>query len=362
LLTFFGVIPIQFQGAQYNIPVQLWIPFQYPTQGPTVFVTPTPNMFIKHGRFVDLSGRVLLPVLSFWNHKQDHLLHLCHALQAEFSKEPPVVARIEDSHTPPVPHRSNQQPSPPPIPQRPDRATTPSSSLPRPNLTTYSSPHGQGQSLPRPISGPVPMPYQQIVQPIPSYGIAGNQYVSQQPGPPKIDPQVEELQRLRALLHHRILERTEICKRNDLMQMDRIMAITTHLERNGQFLTNTITNLEHVKVFNNNKIILERNIKVLEEKCNEVHASIVELKRRPDLDIDTDIKPPTALHQQYSLLKRLLETVAELYAWEDCLYHESKSFGTQHSDSETFLKTVRKISRDIFMKKALIKKIQKVML
>jgi ESCRT-I complex subunit TSG101 len=250
LLTFFGVIPIQFQNAQYNIPVQLWVPLQYPAQGPTVFVTPTPEMFIKHGRYVDLTGRVMLPILSYWNHKQHNLLQLCFVLQTEFSNDPPVVSRLQDVHTPPpVPQRPNQT-QPPPIPQKP-----PTQHSPTP--TPYAS-----MSLPRPatvqtMTGFAPtQSNQSIGQPISSFGIPIKQPVTTYPQslpkpqlePPKVDLAIEKSRKQRALLYHRLVERVEAFQRNAPKETDRLMTIAAQLNRNSAYLNDTKTNLEHIEV------------------------------------------------------------------------------------------------------------------
>lgn len=47
------------QGVRYNIPVIIWLPERYPMHAPLVYVTPTPNMVIKHNHScVDASGQV----------------------------------------------------------------------------------------------------------------------------------------------------------------------------------------------------------------------------------------------------------------------------------------------------------------
>lgn len=66
LLSVIGTIPITYQSAPYNIPVQFWIPFAYPSMAPIVFVTPTAEMHVKAGPFVDVSGRCYHPYLAFW--------------------------------------------------------------------------------------------------------------------------------------------------------------------------------------------------------------------------------------------------------------------------------------------------------
>ncbi len=41
LLTISGTIPIKYQGAVYNIPIELFIPERYPQEAPKVYVRPT---------------------------------------------------------------------------------------------------------------------------------------------------------------------------------------------------------------------------------------------------------------------------------------------------------------------------------
>ncbi len=41
LLTISGTIPIKYQGAVYNIPIELFVPERYPQEAPKVYVRPT---------------------------------------------------------------------------------------------------------------------------------------------------------------------------------------------------------------------------------------------------------------------------------------------------------------------------------
>lgn len=43
LLTLSGTIPIFYRAVQYNIPVELFIPINYPNECPKLFVRPTPS-------------------------------------------------------------------------------------------------------------------------------------------------------------------------------------------------------------------------------------------------------------------------------------------------------------------------------
>ena len=55
-----------FKGANYNIPVLIWLQKTHPQSNPIVYVTPTPDMNINPSRYVDGTGRVYLPYLTEW--------------------------------------------------------------------------------------------------------------------------------------------------------------------------------------------------------------------------------------------------------------------------------------------------------
>ena len=65
-----GTIPMPYKGSTYNIPVNIWIHADYPSQAPIVLVTPTKDMQIKPSKIVDNNGRVYLPYLHEWKPSQ----------------------------------------------------------------------------------------------------------------------------------------------------------------------------------------------------------------------------------------------------------------------------------------------------
>ena len=81
VLNLVGTVPISYNGAQYNIPVTIWLVEAYPLSPPVCFVTPTPgnpkrptnihsylDMIIKpKHKHVDSQGMCYFPYLSSWN-------------------------------------------------------------------------------------------------------------------------------------------------------------------------------------------------------------------------------------------------------------------------------------------------------
>ncbi len=69
LLCLHGTIPIQYRSAHYHIPIAFWLPLNYPESSPMVFVTPTSDMLIQPGKYVDPGGKIHHPQLSYWNNQ-----------------------------------------------------------------------------------------------------------------------------------------------------------------------------------------------------------------------------------------------------------------------------------------------------
>ena len=63
-----------YRGANYNIPISIWVLDTHPYHAPLVFVCPTHDMQIRVSRHVDHTGKVYLPYLHEWNHANSDLL------------------------------------------------------------------------------------------------------------------------------------------------------------------------------------------------------------------------------------------------------------------------------------------------
>lgn len=69
LLLMSGTVPINYRGATYNIPIDVWVPRLYPREPPIVYVRPTNEMLIRKGKNVDPSGRVGGEYVERWERK-----------------------------------------------------------------------------------------------------------------------------------------------------------------------------------------------------------------------------------------------------------------------------------------------------
>ncbi|KAJ7470729.1 UEV domain-containing protein [Mycena latifolia] len=130
LLCVHGLLPISFRSASYNIPIAVWLTRDYPQEPPLPYVVPTTDMLVKPGPHLDVSGRSSLDYIQQWARKSEgcSLAALVDAMQAEFSRVPPVYAKPREQQPAQQPAQSSQQPQPRPQPQ----ASQPPSLPPKP--------------------------------------------------------------------------------------------------------------------------------------------------------------------------------------------------------------------------------------
>jgi len=115
-----GTIPIQYRSNQYNIPVALWLPLNFPTNCPICYVTPVSNMKIKQKHLhVDSQGLIYHPYLHSWAPKQSNLVELVGLFCSVFGKDPPLYASKQKHSGPALnvnAHHSPQKPAVSPNP------------------------------------------------------------------------------------------------------------------------------------------------------------------------------------------------------------------------------------------------------
>ncbi|KAF3086887.1 hypothetical protein TWF102_007535 [Orbilia oligospora] len=243
LLCIHGTLPVAFRGATYNIPLNIWVPHQYPNTPPTVMVVPGKNMGIRPTNHVDTNGRCYHPYLAYWSQNPDKstLIDLCGQLKDVFGKEPPLYSKQPVAQPPPPPQNQPIQsiatppPRPPlpqeiesqrarsnPVPQQQpaDQATPPPPPPPKaeprhqsPAAYSYTTtPHlftPRNQSAPQPVASPPlhPPPQNNInnhnqgpperpalpqklprEEPRPAYPIPSPAYQQTPPQPPPVPP------------------------------------------------------------------------------------------------------------------------------------------------------------------------------
>ena len=92
LLQIYGTIPIYYKGAQYNIPIHIWVRDTHPNSPPMIYVVPTQDMAVRVGRHVDANGMVYMPELHSWT-PSSTLTFVTRKMCEIFGTEPPVYAK-----------------------------------------------------------------------------------------------------------------------------------------------------------------------------------------------------------------------------------------------------------------------------
>ncbi|GAA5903824.1 uncharacterized protein JCM6883_001996 [Sporobolomyces salmoneus] len=165
LLSLTGVLPIPIQTNVYHCPIVFWLPLDYPSTPPIVFILPSETLAVRKGKNVDAGGRVNVQYLEQWSRKSEgcSLLSLIEELIPIFSARYPVTTIQPKA---PAPAR----PSPPAVSQTIPVASSSSTSPaiqaipPRPPLPTGSpATHSADGSAVRPPPPRPPLPDQSVV-------------------------------------------------------------------------------------------------------------------------------------------------------------------------------------------------------
>lgn len=94
VLVLHGTLPMVYRNVTYNIPIDLYLPPQYPQCPPIVFVRPVSSMAIKENhRHVGMDGRVYMPYLHEWGAQTHELRELAVWMSSLFGSEPPCYAK-----------------------------------------------------------------------------------------------------------------------------------------------------------------------------------------------------------------------------------------------------------------------------
>ncbi|ORX61754.1 hypothetical protein DM01DRAFT_1332339 [Hesseltinella vesiculosa] len=96
---------------------------------------------------------------------------------------------------------------------------------------------------------------------------------------------------------------------------------------------------------------LQANMSILESRSKDLDQVIDKVTNMPDVSVDEALSGTTVVYNQ------LFELVADDNAIVDSIYYLGKALNTERIDLTTFMKCTRKLAREQFMKRALIKKI-----
>lgn len=298
LLHFDGTIPVHYKGAQYNIPIKIWLDYRFPECAPYVYVVPTATMQVaERHKHVDAQGRCYLPYLHGWNAHNSSLNVLVIELMSCFAQQPPVYAK-----------RANQQSRPAVNNYRPPAANYNSYKQPPPS--TYNNTNNNNSSYNQP-------PPQQ-----------NNKLIVQE----KTSREMKE-----------VLEKELNIISKDIVDMMK-KKHKIEIKKRGIERTFEKSNKEFDK--------LQERKSELEQECAILTSWLEQNEASLDIDVD-NVVSASDTHA-----KQLFEVTAKDYAITDVLYDLEECLGDQTIDLSLFLRQIRKISREQFFERALKQKIE----
>ncbi|KAG4304832.1 hypothetical protein PORY_001885 [Pneumocystis oryctolagi] len=359
------VFPIIFHDNSYDIPVVLWVPLLYPQKAPAVLIVSEEGTVIKQNSYIDSYGYCHHPCLEFWNEcSNDSLIHLCISLRNAFSKDIPIIFQasscasqtstdiprsfsfifpknsldnynlfvksdeIMSSTSAFKSEASVEQSFPPPLPNKPSSFLAKSSHLQQ----DISS--GLMKKTPINILDSPDVDVQ-------AYNLSSLSIDSiKKP----LNPVNAQLIKQIAIILQENAEKTLKTIAQLLLQVksdrEKILRSQTQIERE-------MTELFHFKEQ------CEKKILILKKKIQTSRSLIEKYKGMKEPLIDDIIIP------QNSLSKQFYDLVSDEKSIEDTIYVLWRLLEEERIDLDIFLKHTRNLAQEQFMKKVLIKKINK---
>jgi len=321
LLGMTGVIPVTYRNVTYNIPIGVWVMFDYPITPPEFIVMPTENMKIVVGKHVTSEGKITHPYLDTFSSKpQNSILEFISILRKIFSTETPVV--------------EVKQPIKPPVSQSYNMPQPVSLQMPRPGGYIYNSNNNIQYNY----------PYQPVSQP--SYSLGHNASSgSATSSTSGLNRPSNSKTSLLNEVREKVNKDVETINKDLKSQIDMLLDDNKKLLENEKKISNSIHSFEE------EMMKIKSNISLFQSKNKEITDKIEQLKNKQEINPDNILKLSPLMNQ-------LVEVIADESAIEDMIYYLGKALTSEQIDLNYYLKHIRALSREQFLKKVLIKKIR----
>ncbi|KAF9165290.1 hypothetical protein DFQ26_000338 [Actinomortierella ambigua] len=346
LLSLIGTVPIVYQSATYNIPVAFWLPTSYPSVAPIVFVTPTALMMVKAGKYVDTNGRCYHPYLAYWSNRSD-------------LRPAPAV-----NYSPRMYNNSAMSTTPPTGVTSPNMGSQPYNSSYHQQQSRFQSSSnnslvggsgglggagggagagagggGGGSNIGGGRNGSIGGPGGGPGGSGGGGGGVGGGGIVGGAVPQHLNPQQAQLY---TKLQQVLYEFNSMTAR----EMNHIVNVNKQL---NDAETRTKTEIQNLKDL---EAKIQHNITTLRRVIDQLTTKIEQIQSWPEEPIDEIICGSSVVHNQ------LFELVAEENAIEDTIYALDKALIQDKIELSAYMKHVRTLSREQFMKRALIKKVK----
>lgn len=313
LLYIFGSIPAIIKGKTYRIPVEMWVPPDYPIEPPEIYVTPTEKMTLQPGNHVDNNGRCYSFLLHEWKDKghSANIIRVTDELSKVFSSEPPVFAKMTQ------PQNILTQPG----------TITSRNNLRNVKLKARESPQ---ITSPNKHSSYFEAPFQPNI--MDSELIIENEDIL-------VTERNETLNFLNDSLHKLFISDIQPRTGNYGLRLCDIKDAILNIPKILDFQSDQIKEVN--KQISVNKILISKSI-------DETRDIQQKTSLEKELDTDETVTSETILFYQ------LYRLVCEDQAMDDCQYVLGKALDNGLISSKRYTKFSRSVGRDQFMKRALI--------
>ncbi|TPX57578.1 hypothetical protein PhCBS80983_g03754 [Powellomyces hirtus] len=239
---------------------------------------------------------------------------------------------------PPSSSMSNQ---PPPIPPPPpsyaaNRNSANNSPHPQHQQQQPQSypqqPQQQKQRIPQQKPTPAAAP------PVPHKPLAAS--IDTQAYQSAVDDRMARMTTIREVLKSRLRQKERELNASLPPDIERLLDVNKRLEEGEAQISTALKNA----AAHENEI--RASIETVQQKNAEVAAQIVEIQAQPDVDVDE------------ILSGALFDLVAQDHAIDDTLYYLGKALDAEKIDGAVYMKNVRSLAREQFIKRALIAKIR----
>lgn len=400
------------KGAVVPIPVHIWLPQTYPHDPPLFFVAPAAGSVVRPGNHVSVDRRCYHPYLAYWSSdvRRSTLLGAVREFQIAFAREPPIQQAVQTTapqqrapSNPPYPIERDAAPTntgarpgehtrqghvaptsyaerpPPPVPGKPgaeriDRvrvsgdyaATTPRSPVseqisprdyarrPPPSLPPRRTLAAEVAAIEvslarnatlveaaRPVQEQRDLLADDADARTPGAVFDGRQGGSPAPERPNNPMREEVLHTIRSAIQ----ERAEAGHRDFLAKLKDVDADRREMEAARDAVQRETAYLERTLQS------AESSIATLGERIDRAQATRATADAAKEPDIDAALMATTVVHDQ------LFDLVCDELAIDDTIFTLGRAFDDGKLDLDVFLKHLRALAREQFLKRAHIAKI-----
>ncbi|EAL64154.1 tumor susceptibility gene 101 protein [Dictyostelium discoideum AX4] len=372
LICIKGTIPICFKGINYYLPIIVWVPLNYPQEFPTMVLDPTPEMrIVKNHHHVNLQGLVYHPYISSWSSNSTMETRVSQQQQPQPPQNnispPPYGSSPTNNNV-----AAQQQQPPPPYGSSPSTSNSSSYTQPPPSYDSIKNKTNNTSSLPppkQPQTSPPPPPTQQQQQqqnnniipppqqpsPPPAYTEPTAAKQQQQQTSPSVKP-------LPPLPPQPVIDKKSEMVDQCTIKLQELLSKfydTTSLEiKDFEAHNKSLEELSKKKLLEKEE--LSNQLATYNSQIDQLNENIEQLEKwinendKSDSNIDID----QILGPKDSLSKQLLKLVSDDSTIEDLLYYLDKALHSNRISLEEYLKNVRSLSRDQFIIRATVKKVQ----